>query len=1004
MKKKLVILGLLTLLLGSFFIYNFATNTAVVYDLDQEQIDDSYELLYDYLRKGTSVISTIDTYYDFLDESKVRYTLETKKATSDSQVSSNKYDYTDGSVYLLEYRSSPVKYKVDVSEAGYYELELDYYIIDNPLTNLQISIKINDKIQYEESQSVDIPLNFEDSTKEFLLDSYNDETVPTSVRMDRWETLSMYDNQYQTSTPLLFYLEAGTNEITIDLLSSTTKVATGNLFVKAPTLVEDYSVYLNKYSSYPEIDTKELVKVNAISYTEKNSSYIRMASLNDELAQPFSSKQGKLNIIDSSSWSNSGQSITYEVEVEKTGLYDLTLHYQNSKSQYNIFRSIYIDGVIPFSEFECYEFDYTSSEYANETLSGTSDYKVFLESGKTHTITIKAESAPMYEATSKLQLIIDNINKLSLEILKITGSDIDTNTSWDITKYIPEIPEYLEAYDILLKDVINNTSQYTDKGSTSGSIAYLTRAVKLLKNISEDPDDLPLYLDSLYSGSSSINVLLGNTLTNLTSQGMALEHIYFSTNNAKLPKENSNIFIELKNTIIQLFDTFFSDKYKQNLDGDVVNVWVSRPMTHINILQRMIDSSYNTTADRKVVISSMPDASKLTLAVAADNAPDVVLGIPSYMPFDLAIRGGVADLTQFDDFYDVAGEIAAPGTILSYVLSDADGDRIYGLPETLNFNLLAYREDIFNSLNISSDLNTWEDMVGILPSLQRYGMNFYMPTSADNSTKWFYQTAPLILQNGGSLYAEDGLSVAINSEEAIKGLDTLTRLYTERSLPTSVPIFYSQFRSGTLPVGIIDFATYLQLKNAAPEITGKWDMKLPLGTERVVNGETIVDRTYISSGTCVAILETANEKEECWEFLKWWLSSEVQTEYGYTLQSTYGPEYLWLSSNETALKESQIDNSDKELIIESLDWMVDIVRNPGQYMVERSLSNVWTATVLSGNPLRVEIENNVITMNRELQRKMQEFGYVDSNGNALKAFYTRDVDWIKELIKTKGGA
>ncbi|MBO5711316.1 MAG: extracellular solute-binding protein, partial [Acholeplasmatales bacterium] len=198
-------------------------------------------------------------------------------------------------------------------------------------------------------------------------------------------------------------------------------------------------------------------------------------------------------------------------------------------------------------------------------------------------------------------------------------------------------------------------------------------------------------------------------------------------------------------------------------------------------MQRLIDSQYNPNHDIKVKLSAMPDQSKLTLSVAADNSPDVVLGLSSYIPYDLAIRGGVHDLTQFEDFYEVANRFPS-GSLLSFVVSDQTGDRIYAIPETLDFNVVVYRDDIFNALEVNEDINSWDDLVAILPTLQRYGMNFYMPIAADNSTKWFYQTSSLLLQAGGEFYAEDGLSVAINSPEAIAGLELLTTLFTEKSL------------------------------------------------------------------------------------------------------------------------------------------------------------------------------------------------------------------------------
>ena len=38
-------------------------------------------------------------------------------------------------------------------------------------------------------------------------------------------------------------------------------------------------------------------------------------------------------------------------------------------------------------------------------------------------------------------------------------------------------------------------------------------------------------------------------------------------------------------------------------------------------------------------------------------------------------------------------------------------------------------------------------------------------------------------------------------------------------------------------------------------------------------------------------------------------------------------------------------------------------------------------------------------MNREITKKMKEFGYLDSDGKVEVIFYTRDVAWIEEKIR-----
>ena len=288
-------------------------------------------------------------------------------------------------------------------------------------------------------------------------------------------------------------------------------------------------------------------------------------------------------------------------------------------------------------------------------------------------------------------------------------------------------------------------------------------------------------------------------------------------------------------------------------------------------------------------------------------------------------------------------------------------------------------------------------------------MNFYYPTSGGSSLKWFYQTSSLIYQYGGSVYSEDGLSVAIDSKESKEALTTLAEFYTKYAFPQSVASFYNSFRYNKLPFGVTDFSTYLTLKNAAPELVGQWSITLLPGTKRDINKDGVIeddeiDRSYIAAGTSGVIFKNKSSDEklkQCWEFYKWWLSSSVQTEFQLTLQSTYGPEYVWLSSNINAVKNSSIDVEDKEIILQMVDWMIDINRTPGQYMVERTLSNIWNKMAISGVSPALAIESSLLSMNREVKKKMVEFGYIDNDYNILKPYYVRDKAWIEN--KYEGG-
>ena len=945
-------------------------------DVSEERYLEALTMLEDTLRDGRY------SYYDFYEDITFDYELPNN---TEATLLSDPADGYDGIVADLS-PGSTAEFEIDIPEEGYYRLDSEYLVEGQILNNITISVAINGSYQFDDAMTIDVPLIWSDSTKEFTTDTYGDETLPLQLRDIDWAELELFNNTYVSNEPLVFFFEEGINTISIQNVS-TGDLRLRNVEANAPKYIPTYEEYMEDNPS--NLPDKNL-EINAVDYSMKNSSYVRLMAFGNPALDPFDSEYKKLNAIDGQAWYKAGQDVTYTVTIEEAGLYDLTLHYANYKSDFDVFRSIKIDGEIPFKEVAAYSFDYTPSSWANKTVSDDdgNPYKIYLSEG-THTITFRAEKSNISEHLRNMQLMIDHINQFALDIIKITGKDIDRDRTWRLTVFIPETQEYLEAYRDVVKYMVVDMSKYSDKEDLSASLSYLKKAVIEFEKMLEDPDELPLYLSNLYSGSSSTTLLLGDSLDTLSDQQLYLDSFYLSNDDDFRPA-NASVFKRAGSSISSFVVSFTSDKYVIENSDDVIDVWVNRPLTYVDIMQKMADSSFTEQTGKEVKISVMPDPNKLILANSAGNTPDVALGLMSFMPFDLAIRGALQDLTEFEDFWSVANRFA-PGALVPYILDDG----VYAMPETLEFHALVYRTDVFDALDLEVP-DTWDDVIGILPTLQRYDMNFYYPTSGGTALKWFYQTSPLIFQHNGTLYAEDGLSTTINSENSVKGLELLGDLYTTYSLDEQVERFYNSFRYNKLPVGIIDFGTYMQLKNAAPELVGQWELAPYPG---IYNEETdTVDRWYVGNGTGGVMFNNSSDPEGAWEFMKWWTSFEVQTDFGYTLQSTYGPEFLWLSGNVDAVASSPIDNKDKQVILEQIKWLRDVPRTPGQYMLERGLSNIWNTVTFDGVPVRVAIDREVIVINREIKRKLVEFGYLDNEGNVLKPYTISDVDWIQQQM------
>ncbi|ONI39506.1 hypothetical protein AN639_01550 [Candidatus Epulonipiscium fishelsonii] len=888
-------------------------------------------------------------------------------------------------------RDTQVDYTFDIKKSGNYYLELEYKSAEDVLSEFTVEVSVNDKQPFEEMKTITLPLKWVDETKDYKIDGYGDETAPMQIKSSDLISTYLYDSSFKTALPLNFYLEEGENIISITNMASD-GLEVGDLRITpAESNLPTYEEYIESIGASYEETVGVLHSINAIDYISKSSIGAIYNTENNPSLSPYEVEYKKLNTI---TYKQAGINIEYPVEIEQDGYYSLAFHYRNKKEEFSSFATIYIDNNIPFEECISYEFAPTGNSYKNITLSDQENvpYKFYLTKG-THTISIRGEREPIMQAYEYGRMLCEHITKFGLDITKISGGSIDENRTWKMTKYIDNIPEYLWAYEVIINEMRAMLMQYGEYASASALFADLDEAQMFIDNMQEYPDEIALYINELTGKDASVLTSLSNFTTALMVEDFSLDMIYVY-NNHELPAESVGVLANVRNWFELLLNSFTTNKYdvKEVPEGELT-VWVNRAITHVDLLQKMVDTNFTPQTGIKVNISAMPDANKLVMSAAANDTPDVALGLGSHLPFELASRGALYDMTQFEDFWSVADRFVE-GVFVPYTFNEG----VYAIPETIDFHVLAYRKDILENLDLDVP-STWDDVIGMLPTLSRYGMNFYHNISSGVGYKWFYQTSSLIFQNDGQIYAEDGLTTALDTPNSIKGLQALGDLFIKYSLDTQVNSFLSSFRYATLPIGIVDSTEYILIKNGAPELEGQWAIAPYPATEKE---DGTLDRSYVAGTTGGIIFDDTQMPQEAFEFLKWWTDEQTQVSYAHTLRSTYGEEFFWLSANIEALKDAPIAQQDKQVILDQVEWIKDVPRTPGQYLVERGISDAWNEMVFKGTSAQVAMDEQVIAINREMEKKMRELGYIDEDGNLLKSYVIRDDEWIKDQIEKEG--
>lgn len=913
--------------------------------------------------QNSNVTKSFDP-YDMVSNQKIDTSNEKYGQLISSYYSMNP-DISSNELVLFEKKGDELKLDLEITERGIYYLSVDFADVSNSVSSSQIGIKINGDYPFYEARTIILNQRWVFDTNEFSKDRYQNEIQPSSSKISTFNEVKIKDNKGMHDGLFGFYLNPG-DELTIEHVSGSYLL--GKVHFINDEVVPTYESYLNNNSTSTVINS--YIEISAKDIKERSDASIRLRAERDPSSMHYHTQFLKMNTIFGESWQNGGQSITYEIEVEESGFYHVGFKYrQYMIKDMPVFRKIYINGEVPFDLLSSYAFPYTTS-FINRTLMDEDEkpLMIYLEKG-VNEITLEAVLYPYRATIETIKYVMSQIQDLALRVKKYTSGGTDRYRDWDIETYFPEAKEDILSWALILENEYKNLKMLT-KTDEPSEISNLKVAAKRLRDIAKNVNKLPSRMVQFSDGDSSVNQFLGDLMQRLMRANLEIERTVFY-GNKEMKKPHANIFVSSFEGFKRLILSFVNNPYSTSKrSSDELVVWVNHPRQYIEIMQMMIDSQYN--GNLKVTLSQMPDQNKLILANVSGDAPDLAIGVDHWIPYEFAIRDASLDLRQFKGYKEMVSHFSK-GAMIPYVFEEG----VYGIPETQNFWVTYYRTDILNSIGITDIPQTWEEIIEILPLLQSYGMNYFVPLAQYEGLKPFVATLPFIYQFGGDLYQPDGMSTAINSEQTLQGIKLMSELFTLYNLPQRVVNFYNHFRYGLLPIGISDLSTYILLSTAASELDGLWQMDLHPGVYNSDKDEIIRYSAVGAQGSM--ILSSTKHKEEAFDFLKWWMSTEVQSNFGFLLQTTYGKQYFWNSANIEAFKTSSMPEEFKNIVLEQWNYGIEASRIPGAYMVEREISNAWSSIVYNNVNPRLALDDAMRISNREILYKMSEFGYVENN-------------------------
>lgn len=855
------------------------------------------------------------------------------------------------------------EWKVSVPQDARYAIYVHYYPLKDTDKDILFSCMVDGKYPYSESTSFSLPRLWQDETGgSFEVDKQGNDMRPKQIEKPAWTTYAVQDVVGLYDEPYFIGLTAGTHTLRFSMVRE--KMLLGNITLKNKEEVVSYNDYYAQFSEKEHIAGKIVLQQAENSFEKNSSTLYPVYDRTTPATQPCDYATIRLNTIGKENWSSCGTSISWKVDVPKEGLYRLAFRArQNMNQGMNSYRTLFINGKIPFKEAENIVFPYNDSWYI-KVLGDDSPQYVYLKKGDIITLTVSA--GPMSFALREIKQSILKLNQLYRKIILITGLSPDMYQDYNLEDRIPELCGDLSAVSEDLKNVSANIEKQL---SQSGALlSTLKRSIKIYDELVNDPYTIPERLSNYKDSIEN----LGSLILSLGSQPLELDYFALIPKGNDVPKADASFFDKVKYSIMK-FISSFSDDYatvNNKVEKDELSVWVATGRDQMQILNQMINSDFTDKHNAIIHLNMVDTGATLIKAALAGKGPDVALMIPEITPVNLAMRGELVALNNqkynIDDIYSQFPEAAwAP-----FYYQNG----LYALPETMVFDVLFYRTDIFEELNIEPP-ETWEDFYKVLKVIQSNNLLVAVPeinsaTAGVSASIGMFDK--FLLQNGGTYYTEDNSKTAFDNKVAINAFEKWSELYTVYGLDRDIS-FYNRFRSGEAVMGIMPYTQYNLLAAGALELDGLWAFAPVPGTK---SADGSINRAQTANVTACIMLSSAVKRgvdDIAFEFMKWWVSADSQTQYGRSLEASLGVAARYTPANMNALENMGWEQKELSVLKEQMTAAKNVPQIPGNYVVPRALTSALRASIAGTyTPSRaISIWNKDI--NNEIHRKRVEF-------------------------------
>ena len=905
-----------------------------------------------------------------------------------SKITLKASDYTEADMQGIEEEGTvvwtqdtgSVTYDFNVAEAGFYYIQLTYYPDTSSTQAILRNVYINGELPFDKCEDITVNRLWMDDNKNWLMNTNGNQAAPTQVQSEGPGVAYINSSNYDTLGNYMFYFDKGSNKVTLE--SSQSVLGISEIALVPAVEILSYDDYLKvcqdkfgaeKVSANNVPDGAVIVQAEDAMVKSSSS----LSPNNDRTSvktQPYHASYTVYNTIGGESWDTAGQGITWKVNVDRPGLYKIGVRFRQylNRGFYSA-RYLTVNGMLPFEEASEIRFQYAPDWQTAYMGGDNGDYYFYLEKGE-NTIAMNATLGELAEAVGLAKVSVDKLNNLYRELTAVTGVDPDQYRDYQITVYVPHIQDVLEMEYTRLNAVVEMFGEDIHSANkTSGVVDMMNSMVKLIKK----PDDVAKYLKDFNSALSS----LGEWVNSINNLPLELDYLMVAGDGYELPKANGGFFANVAHNWNAFIGSFTNDfrvhaEGSENVEKKAITVWVATDTRkQYDIIQKMI-SAQLASADYEVNLSMVGGDTVLPATVAGEG-PDVVLHSSYSSPTNFAYRKAAYDVSQFSDFEEVYKRF--PADTRSFL--EYEGG-VYGLPDQLSFPVMIYRKDILDSMGLEVP-ETWDDLMALIPYLEADNMSVYLASNeyltlggGTSST-----TVPvnaiflsMLYQQGYELYNEEHTETYLDQVDLMKVFKGWTEYYTNQGLNYAINLS-TRFRTGEIPLAVVDYTYVNTLNVSAPEISGKWSIAKIPGTRRA---DGTVDHSAASMiATCFIVSSTVEKDgmaQESWDFLKWWTSEETQVNYSTELKAENGEAAEFPVANVNAIANGGLKEEFKQVVLSLLEDLRAEPQIPGGYITGRVLRNAFTAVVTDNTDPVDTLYILLDDINSEITNKRTEFG------------------------------